>query len=89
MAVTNTAGFDINVNDGGVLELQSASTLTADALRINNGHLTSYINLSFPVATDFELAGGAANMLGPLLEIGAVRVVGEESDATAEDPATD
>ncbi|MCP4341776.1 MAG: hypothetical protein GY799_23560, partial [Desulfobulbaceae bacterium] len=68
LAVTNAVGFDINIDNGSVLTLDSASALNADAISINNGTLNSNINLTFPNAADFELTGsGTLNILNDVI----------------------
>ena len=58
MNISNTNGFDINVESGSLLLLDTTSVLNANALRMNGGILTTYIDRSYPVGTDIELSGG-------------------------------
>jgi hypothetical protein len=64
MTVSNASGSDLNVQSGSTLILDTLSTVNANAVRINASTMTSYRNLSFPVAADLELSGsGTINML--------------------------
>jgi hypothetical protein len=65
LAVSNAAGFDFDVQSGSTLWLEASSVLEANSVRVNAAKLSSYIDLSFPVATDLELSGaGTLNVLG-------------------------
>ncbi|MDH3892846.1 MAG: hypothetical protein OEV49_17425, partial [candidate division Zixibacteria bacterium] len=64
MDVTNPTGFDVEVQSSGYLILNNGSVLNANSLRIAGGYVNDYIGLSYPVASDFELSGGALTVIG-------------------------
>ena len=58
MAVSNSAGFDLELETGATLSLETGSVLAADTLRINGGTLRPEIDLSYAGASEFQITGG-------------------------------
>ena len=64
MEVTNAVGFDLNVESSSGVVLYDGSVLAANAVRVSGGTLSTYINLSFPLVSDFQLSSaGTVNVL--------------------------
>ena len=55
--VTNPTGFDLIVSGGSTLTLNPAATWAVSPLQVNGGTLNTNIDLSYPVASDFQLTG--------------------------------
>ena len=64
MEVTNAVGFDLNVESSSGVVLYDGSVLAANAVRVSGGTLSTYMNLSFPLVSDFQLSSaGTVNVL--------------------------
>ncbi|MBI3195588.1 MAG: hypothetical protein HYZ34_14145, partial [Ignavibacteriae bacterium] len=60
LAVTNSTGFDVHIQSGSSMTLDSGSVLSADRIRISGSSiLDANISLNFPNATDLELSGAS------------------------------
>ena len=64
MTVSNSSGFDVDVESSSSLVLHNGCQLNANAVRLGGGILNTSIDLSFPTGSDLEFSnGGTINVL--------------------------
>jgi len=62
--IPNSVGFDVEIQSGASVTLDSGAVLNANSIRVNGGTLNTAINMTFPTGSDLQLVGnGAVNIL--------------------------